>query len=131
MTVERFKETLVKIEQIEPGNFGYHPFHFIAEDKNNKMEIHALVGLNSQQCYARFRNAVLHKNKNVIMAVDFPAGQDVPNDFVFLIHYDGKQLSFEMMQYDKKGNIVQNEDREYNLIRAIIQEFKNYMANEY
>jgi hypothetical protein len=127
MTVDKFISTFVKVEEIEPGVLGYYPFHLVAIDQDDKMQVNVLCGLNSQECYGRFRTVVQEGNDRVIMAVDFPKSLDVPNDFVLIFHFNKTVLDFQIIQYDESGKIVENEDKEYNLVKQIIGQFTSFM----
>ena len=132
MTLEQFEKAFVKVEEINPGEWGYHPFHMISVDNEDKVSVHCLIGHKSEDCYAAFQNQIAQRSKNVIMAVDFPAAQDVPHDFILIFQFNAgeEQSQIKMIQYDK-DKLIECNYKDYQLIGQIIAQFCSYMLNNF
>ena len=91
MNFSKFEE-IVKIEFVEGSNcYGHHPMQLIAVNKKGELEMNALV----QVALNDIKNRVkyyLNRNdfKELLLSLDFPANDEIKNDFILLLHLKEK-----------------------------------------
>jgi hypothetical protein len=102
MTIETFIEALVTIDLInETNSYGHYPFQLFAESTDGKADMNALaIGGDVTACYRRFIQYYEAGYPIIFMSLDFPAGHDIPKDFVCIIAWQNQELSIAAMPYD-------------------------------
>ncbi|PWK27197.1 hypothetical protein LV89_02012 [Arcicella aurantiaca] len=127
MTIGQFIEAFVKIEEINPNQFGYHPFHMISIDNENKMSVHCLVGHRSEQCYAALKAEWKSGCNNVIMACDFPQAFDIESDFVLVFQILDGAVNYRVIPYNKRGEIKEPKKESYDIVNQIMMQFDYFL----
>lgn len=99
---EEFAEDMVSIQKIDNSDlYGYYPFHLLAETKAGKLEFNALLlGGDVKSCYKRAVDYIKKDAKRIYMALDFPAGGDIENDFVVVYSIENGKLESLAIPYD-------------------------------
>ena len=116
MNFEKFKTELVKIEYLENYNgyngFGHNPLQLIAIDEFGEMELNALCGLKVKDIINRVHEYLNSNTKELYLSMDFPANQEISNDFVFLIHIANHSINSTLIiEYDTNdGKIIKESD---------------------
>lgn len=101
MDLNTFKEKLVTIDLQEDGKYAHYPFQLSAELPDGKLEICALMlGGDVEACYRKFIEYHRKGCPNIFMSIDFPAGDDIPNDFVVVLAKDNNKPSICAIPYD-------------------------------
>ena len=83
--LKEFAEKLVKIEYLDHCNaFGFYPFQMYVEHKDEKATICSLdLGGDVRAVYKAYADFFKEDAKRIYLALDFPSGMDISNDFVF------------------------------------------------
>ena len=93
MDFDKFVE-ITKIDFIETSNcYGHHPMQLAAKDKSDKLELNALMHLKINDVKNRV-DSYLNKSdfKELFLSLDFPANDEISNDFVLILHINEKGL---------------------------------------
>lgn len=102
MNFDKFVE-ITKIDFIETSNcYGHHPMQLAAKDKSDKLELNALMHLKINDIKNRV-DSYLNKSdfKELFLSLDFPANDEISNDFVLILHINEKGLVKSLIkQYD-------------------------------
>jgi len=101
MDLNTFKEKLVAIDLQEDGKYGHYPFQLQAESPEGKLELCALMlGGDVESCYRKFIEYHRKGFDNIFMSIDFPAGGDIPTDFVVVLAKEDNKPSICAIPYD-------------------------------
>lgn len=124
MDLNKF-EKIVQIEFIESfGCFGHHPMQLIVITKENEMEMNALVSLRLDDVRNRIRDYLNRGDiSEILISLDFPGNDEIPKDFVMLLHFKEKVLEKSLIkQYDvSTGAIIDVSDNsEYKVVKHIV-----------
>lgn len=124
MDLNKF-EKIVQIEFIESlGCFGHHPMQLIVITKENEMEMNALVSLRLDDVKNRIRDYLNRGDiSEILISLDFPGNDEIPKDFVMLLHFKEKVLEKSLIkQYDvSTGAIIDVSDNsEYKVVKHIM-----------
>lgn len=124
MDLNKF-EKIVQIEFIESfGCFGHHPMQLIVITKENEMEMNALVSLRLDDVRNRIRDYLNRGDiSEILISLDFPGNDEIPKDFVMLLHFKEKVLEKSLIkQYDvSTGAIIDVSDySEYKVVKHIV-----------
>lgn len=118
-------EKIVQIDFIESSNcYGHHPMQLAVVNKKGELELNALMHLETNDIKNRVEY-YLNRNdfKELFLSLDFPANDEIQNDFVLLLHL--KEKAFEQVlikEYDVKTGAILNtsDDSEYKIIKQMV-----------
>lgn len=124
MNFSKFEE-IVKIDFIENSNcYGHHPMQLAAVNKKGELELNALMHLKTDDIKNRVEY-YLNRNdfKELFLSLDFPANDEIQNDFVLLLHL--KEKTFEQVlikEYDVNTGAILNtsDDSEQKIVKHIV-----------
>lgn len=119
--LKEFIEKFVKIEYLDHcKSYGLYPFQMFVEDKEGKNNIVSLnLGGEIEKVYHAFMDYYKDSPKRIYMAVDFPAGIDMKNDFVCVFVYELDVLTVYAIPYKIKTGKVLPEIYESELLSMI------------
>jgi hypothetical protein len=127
--IEDFVKSCVTIDyKKEHGQFAYFPFNMFVEKKDGSVDLIVIASreggvLNIYKIMFKYINSGI---KRLYVAIDFPAGMDIKNDFVGVISYElskekGKQLDIFAIPYNEKtGEIYKRINRSPHLNMIIL-----------
>lgn len=124
MNFDKFVE-ITKIDFIETSNcYGHHPMQLAAKDKSDKLELNALMHLKINDIKNRV-DSYLNKSdfKELFLSLDFPANDEISNDFVLILHINEKGLVKSLIkQYDVLTGVYLDvlENSEFKVIKHIM-----------
>lgn len=119
--VNEFVEQLVKIEYLDHCNsFGFYPFQMYVEDQEEKATMCALdLGGDIRAVYKAFADFHKQNPKRIYLAVDFPAGMDITNDFVCVIAYEKEEFTLYAIPYCVETGTTFCEIRDAEILNKI------------
>lgn len=124
MDFDKFVE-ITKIDFIETSNcYGHHPMQLAAKDKSGKLELNALMHLKINDVKNRV-DSYLNKSdfKELFLSLDFPANDEITNDFVLILHINEKGLEKSLIKlYDVSTGVYLDvlENSEFKVIKHIM-----------
>ncbi len=116
---------IVKIDFIESSNcYGHHPMQLAAIDKNGKIELNALLHLKIIDIKNRVDSYLNNSDfKELFLSLDFPANDEITNDFVLILHINEKGLEKSLIKkYDVSTGVYLDvlENSEFKVIKHIM-----------
>lgn len=119
--LKEFVEQLVKIEYLDHCKaFGFYPFQMFVEDKEEKTTLCALnLGGDCRAVYKVFADFFKDNPKRIYLAVDFPASQDIHNDFVCVIGYEKEEFTLYAIPYNVETGETYSNINEAELLDLI------------
>lgn len=119
--LKEFVEKLVKIEFLDHCNsFGFYPFQMWIEHKDEKSTFASLdLGGDIRAVYKAFADYYKEDSKRIYLAVDFPAGGDINNDFVCVIGYEKQEITLYAIPYNTETGITYSENRHAAILNKI------------
>ena len=119
--LKEFVEQLVKIEFLDHCNaFGFYPFQMYVEDQEEKATICALdLGGDIRAVYKAFADFFKENPKRIYLAVDFPAGMDIINDFVCVVAYEKEEFLIYAIPYNTENGETFSEIRDAEILNRI------------
>lgn len=123
MNFKKFEE-LVIIDFIESSNcYGHHPMQLAAVNKKSELELNALMHLRTNEIKNRVEY-YLNRNdfQELFLSLDFPANDEIKNDFVLLLHLKGKTCEQVLIkEYDVKTGAILNtsDNTEHKIVKHI------------
>lgn len=119
--LKEFVEQLVKIEFLDHCNaFGFYPFQMYIEDKDEKGIMASLdLGGDIRAVYKVFADSYNENPKRLYLAVDFPAGGDMINDFVCIIGYEKQEITLFAIPYNVETGETLSEIRDSEVLNLI------------
>ena len=119
--LKEFVEQLVKIEFLDHCNaFGFYPFQMYVEHQDGKATICALdLGGDVRAVYKAFADFYEEPAKRIYLAVDFPAGGDMINDFVCMIGYENNEFTLYAIPYSVETGETFSEIRDAEILNKI------------
>ena len=127
MDFDKFVE-IVKIDFIESSNcYGHHPMQLAAINKKDELELNALLHLKFNDIKNRIDH-YLNKSdfKELFLSLDFPANDEIENDFVLILHINEKGLEKSLIkQYDVSTGAYLDvlENSEFKVVSHIVNLF--------
>lgn len=119
--IEEFVDFNIKITKQDNGKFGYFPFHAFVEKKDGTFDVIVIAGVNSvEDCYKLMVKYISDSCKRIYMAIDFPAGGDIPNDFVAVFATEGIDFKAFAIPYDvNTGKVYERLLRSRQMIEIV------------
>lgn len=119
--IEEFVDFSVKIEKQGNGQFGYFPFHAFVENADGKIDVICIAGVNGvEDCYKLIAKYMDSMAQRIYMALDFPAGLDMKNDFVVVFEIQGTNFNVFAIPYNNiDGTIYERINRSQGLIHIV------------
>ena len=117
-------ENIVQINFIESSNcYGHHPMQLAAVNKKGELELNALMHLKTDDIKNRVEY-YLNRNdfKELFLSLDFPANDEIKNDFVLLLHLKEKTLEQVLIkEYDVNTGAILNtsDNAEHKIVKHI------------
>jgi hypothetical protein len=125
-TTAEFIEGFVKVEYMEDDKaFGHYPFQLYVENRDGTFDLNALLlGGDVEAVYRRVRHYIKARAKLIFLSVDFPAGGDIPHDFVCVFSLMEGAGSIIALLYDPKTGERFPEIHESSLLQDILTQFR-------
>ncbi len=123
-TLEEFVNQFVKLEIIEDTNcFGLYPFPMVVETKEGAIELNSLaLGGDVLSCYKRVKTYKKTEASKIFMALDFPKGGDIANDFVVVYSIVNNEISIFALPYNtENGEMYERIDNSETLTKILTQ----------
>ncbi len=119
--LKEFAEKLVKIEYLDHCNaFGFYPFQMYVENQEEKATMCALdLGGDIRAVYKAFSDFYKENPKRIYLAVDFPAGMDIINDFVCVVAYEKEEFLIYAIPYNTENGETFSEIRDAEILNRI------------
>lgn len=119
--LKEFIDTLVKIEFLDHCNtYGFYPFQMVVEDKEGKLNMVSLdLGGDIRAVYTAFNDYFKENPKRIYLAVDYPAGMDIINDFVCVIGYENSEFTLYAIPYDLETGETLSDIRDAEILDRI------------
>lgn len=127
--VNEFVEQLVKIEFLDHCNaFGFYPFQMYVEDQEEKATMCALeLGGDIRAVYKAFADFYKQNPKRIYLAIDFPAGMDILNDFVCIIAYEKEEFILYAIPYNTETGETLSEIRDAEILNNIHDDLAKFI----
>jgi len=127
-SIQEFTETMVIIDfHEEQGFYGHYPFSMFVE-KQGKEEFMALAMSNSVvEKYKMFKQKIEEGANRVYLALDFPAGGDMLNDFILVFHYENTAMKRFALPYDAETGKRFKRINESSKIEQIFNQFNRFV----
>jgi len=124
---KEFVEQFVKIELIENEDcYGHYPFQLFVEKNDGKFDINALaLGGDVESCYKRVQKYFKEGAKKLFMSLDFPASQDIENDFVCIYSIVDGEFEVYAIPYDPETGDTYEEIHKCEMLDKILEDFKS------
>lgn len=128
MNFSKFEE-IVQIDFIETSNcYGHHPMQLAAVNKKGELELNALMHLETNDIKNRVEY-YLNRNdfKELFLSLDFPSNDEIKNDFILILHFNGKSLEESIIkEYDVNTGAILNisNNAEHKIIKHIVNFLK-------
>ncbi len=101
--VNQFIKEFIKIEyQTEKGMYGYYPFSMLVEERNGDISICCLAVDGVESAYLSVCKFIEKDPKQIYLALDFPAKEDIKTDFICVYSFVDRDLSLLAIPYDNK-----------------------------
>lgn len=125
--VQDFVKQLVKVDYVEQSDcYGHYPFSMFVETKDSKFEINALaLGGDVAACYRRFKKYLQENAKRVYLALDFPSGGDIKNDFVCVFSFENEEFDVFAIPYKTEDGEILPQIKESEQLNKILADFKH------
>lgn len=119
--LKEFAEKLVKIEYLDHCNaFGFYPFQMYVEHKDEKATICSLdLGGDVRAVYKAYADFFKEAAKRIYLALDFPASEDIVNDFVCIIAYEKEEFLIYAIPYNTENGETFSEIRDAEILNRI------------
>lgn len=100
--VKKFFNDLLIDEQEDQsdGKFGHYPFSGEVTTQEDKKEVIAFAGVNTEIMLSVFADKLIKKSKEILMSIDFPNCGDVKNDFVAVFSYIDEKIGIDIFPHD-------------------------------
>ena len=129
MTLQEFRDTFVKIEYLEDEKtYGHKPFHLHAEDGERPNLDTEVPPMDMNDFYRPIGLLYLAvPNSTIYFSVDFPAMEDMKNDFVAVFSVIDKKFSIVAIPYNPEtGEVYEDVKLEDSVVLGkILDEFKH------
>lgn len=127
--LNEFVEQLVKIEYLDHCNaFGFYPFQMYVEDQEEKTTMCALdLGGDIRAVYKAFADFRKQNPKRIYLAVDFPAGMDIQNDFVCMMAYENSAFLIYAIPYNTETGETFSEIRDAEILNKIQEDLSKFI----
>ena len=127
MTRDKFIDSMVDIAWVEQSeSYGHYPFQLYVQTEDGKIELHALaLGGDVAGCYMhvkKYRNA---NAKKIFLALDFPAGGDIKDDFVAVCSVVDGKSECVCIPYDPKTGDVKPVIKEGEQLQLVLSQFND------
>jgi hypothetical protein len=122
---EEFIKSLVKIDEIEDGMFGHYPFSMVIEKEDGGLEIAALALNGVIPVYMRVAVERVKGFKKIFLAVDFPKGGDMTEDFVAVFTVEADSTSLVAIPYNPDNGEVYDQITESEQLTMVLSQFKS------
>ena len=126
-TAKEFVDSLVKITYQESLDaFGHYPFQMVSLSNDDQLTLTALAqGGQVQRCYDIAREEIEKPSTFFFMSLDFPANENIENDFVAILSLIGGKADIFAIPYDtKNGDMKPIIDSKNPTLVRILSEFK-------
>lgn len=119
--LKEFAEKLVKIEYLDHCNaFGFYPFQMYVEHKDENTTICSLdLGGDVRAVYKAYADFFKEAAKRIYLALDFPSGMDISNDFVCVIGYENLEFTIYAIPYNTETGETFSEIRDAEILNRI------------
>ena len=127
--LKEFAEKLVKIEFLDHCNaFGFYPFQMYVENQEEKATMCALdLGGDIRAVYKAFSDFYKENPKRIYLAVDFPAGMDIINDFVCVVAYEKEEFLIYAIPYNTETGETFSEIRDAEILNKIHEDLSLFI----
>lgn len=127
--LKEFVDQLVKIEFLDHCNtYGFYPFQMVVEDKEGKLNMVSLdLGGDIRAVYTAFNDYFKENPKRIYLAVDYPAGMDIINDFVCVIGYEKEQFTLYAIPYSLESGETLSEIRDAEILNKIHEDLSKFI----
>ena len=99
--LEDFIESLVTIDEINPGQFGHYPFQLVTENDKRELTVAALcLGGDVLSVYKTAKTMIHNGAVRMFLSVDFPANKLINYDYVAVFSFDNNELGCSIIPYD-------------------------------
>ena len=128
--LKEFVKTLVKIEFLDHCNsFGFYPFQMFVEDKEGKSTFCSLdLGGDIASVYKAFNDYFKHSPKRIYLAVDFPAADDIENDFVCIFIFQKGNIMIYAKPYNSQTGESLPDILQSNLLNNIERDLNHFLT---
>ena len=119
--LKEFVDQLVKIEYLDHCSaFGFYPFQMFIEHQDDKSTFASLdLGGDIRAVYKAFTDYYKENPKRIYLAVDFPAGIDIVNDFVCIIGYEDSLFTIYAIPYNAETGETFSDIRDAEILNRI------------
>lgn len=137
MNLEQFIETFVTLENQEDGRIGYYPFNMQVKKTDGNMEITSFVGVDVFTVYRGLYAALKKEDtQSLILAIDFPAMDDVTTDFVIVYSWDNtcviNDVKIIILPYSQEKEFLPRvtEGITYNIMKEELQRALSFIIHK-
>lgn len=122
---QEFIEQLVKIEFIEQSDsFGLFPFQLYVEKSDGTFDMNALALGDVKACYKRTAEYIKSGAKKIFLALDFPKGGDITNDFVAIYTIIDNNYEIQALPYNYENGETYEMILSSTQLDKILEDFK-------
>ena len=128
--LKEFEDKLVKIEFIDHcQSYGMYPFQMFIEHKDGKFTLAYLdLGGDIASVYQVFNDYFKHNPKRIYLAVDFPASNEIKNDFVCIFIYQNGNIMVYAKPYNSETGELLPDILQSNLLNNIERDLSNFLT---